>query len=416
MADVATIFGVATLVIFVGFLGTLFFERTRVPDILILIALGIVLGPVTGILLSSELLAITPLLGALTLTLILFDGGLNLRYEDVVKKSGSVGLLIAAAFLMTTVAIAGFYLWWVPGAMVYQALALGAILSAVSSPIVIPILSVMRVKMETKTLLSLESSITDALAILVFVAVLNGLGPGPSHNILLGVAATLVFSTLIAVVLGIVWLELLKMLRTGPYSYVITLAVVLGLYSIVESLGGAGPVAALVFGIVLSNGREISRRLPIKTEFVLNERIRRFHGEVTFFLKTFIFVAIGVLFSVSKLDLQLIVVSVAMLAIILLARYAAVRLLVAARPEEGEDRDVLFIMMPRGLTSVVLAAIRVAPAAADVSFLVDAAFTVIILTNIVLTIGVFFTEKKRMKARQISPEELELSYFGPGGL
>ena len=263
MADVATIFGVATLVIFVGFLGTLFFERTRVPDILILIALGIVLGPVTGILIPSELLAVTPLLGALTLTLILFDGGLNLRYEDVVKKSGSVGLLIAAAFLMTSVAIAAFYLWWVPGALVYEALALGAILSAVSSPIVIPFLSVMRVKLETKTLLSLESSITDALAILVFVAVLNGLGPGPHSNILLGVAATLVFSTLIAIVLGIAWLELLKMLRTGPYSYVITLAVVLGLYSIVESLGGAGPVAALVFGIVLSNGREISRRLPI---------------------------------------------------------------------------------------------------------------------------------------------------------
>ena len=122
------------------------------------------------------------------------------------------------------------------------------------------------------------------------------------------------------------------------------------------------------------------------------------------------------MFSVGKLDLQLVVAAVAMLGIIILARYAAVRLLVAARPEEGEDRDVLFIMMPRGLTSVALAAILVTTATADVSFLVDAAFTVIILTNIVLTIGVFFAEKKRMKARQISPEELELSYFGPGGL
>ena len=97
MTDVATTFGLATLVIFIGFLSTLMFEKTRIPDVLVLIALGIVVGPVTGILSATELAGITPVFGALALTLILFDGGLDLRYDEVVRKFGSVALLIGAS-------------------------------------------------------------------------------------------------------------------------------------------------------------------------------------------------------------------------------------------------------------------------------------------------------------------------------
>lgn len=412
MVDVATVFGLATLIIFVGFLGTLLFERTRVPDILILIGLGVVLGPVTGILNPAELAGITPIFGALALTLILFDGGLELRYEEVVRKFGSVGLLLTVSFVTTTLSISIVYLLFVPGAALYEGLALGALLSAVSAPITIPILSIMKVKSDTKALLSLESALTDAAAIVVFFAVLNTFGPstGSPTDVLTGVLATLAFSTVVALLLGIAWLELLGAMKGRAYSYMITLAVVLGLYAVVEFFGGTGPVAALVFGVVLSNGKEISGRLPIKTDFKLDDKIRWFHSEVSFFLKTFFFVSVGILFSLNRFGPTLALLTGAILGIIVLARYLAVKILISFKPEEREDQDVLLIMMPRGLTSVVLASILVATALGDIGLLVDVAFTVIVLTNVVLTFGVFFAERRRMKARVIPPSELEVMY------
>lgn len=413
MTEVATIFGLAALIIFVGFLSTLLFERTRIPDVLILIAFGGLLGPALGVLDPAALRDITPLFGALALTLILFDGGLELRYEEVIRKFASVLLLIAVSFVLTTVVIAGVYAVVVPSAPAYEGLALGALLSAVSAPVVIPILSIMRVKSETKALLELESALTDAAAIIVFYALLSSFAPtaSGSPNVVTGLLTTILFSTVIAVILGIAWLELLKIMKDRAYAYMITLAVVLGLFGIVETLGGTGPVAALVFGIVLSNGKQISRHLPVKTDFVLTDRIRWFHSEVTFFLKTFFFVSVGIIFSVDAITVPLVVTSLIILLVIVFARLIAVQIVAALRPEEKEDRDVLMIMMPRGLTSVVLASILVATSTSDVSFLVDVAFTVIILTLVVVTAGVFVAERRRLRAFVIPPHELEIAYW-----
>lgn len=408
----AAVFGLAAVVIIIGFLGTLFFEKTRIPDILILILLGLVLGPLTGILDPASLTGLTPLFGALALTLILFDSGLDLKYEDVVKKLRSVVILIGASFVVTTLAIAIIYRVLVPTDPAYLDLTLGALLSAVSAPIVIPLLSIMTVKSDTRTVLNLESALTDASAVIVVFVVVASLGPsaGSPSEVAIGLGATLVVSTVVALLLGVAWLELLKLMRNRAYSYMLTLAVVLGLFSVVEFFGGTGPVAALVFGIVLANGKEFSRHLPIKTTFVLDEKIRWFHSEVTFFMKTFFFVYIGLIFVVDRLSSTLFLLSFAILGVIVAARVLAVKVLVSMRPEEQGDQDVLFIMMPRGLTSVVVASTVAATAVVDASILLDVTFIVIILTNVVMTVGVLFAERRRMKAREIPPMELEVPY------
>lgn len=408
----ATVFGLAAVVIIIGFLGTLFFEKTRIPDILILIMLGLILGPITGILDPASLAGLTPLFGALALTLILFDGGLDLKYDDVVKKLRSVVILIGASFAVTTLAIAIVYRLFIPSDPAYLDLTMGALLSAVSAPIVIPLLSIMTVKSDTRTLLNLESALTDASAVIVVFVLVASLGPaaGSPSEVAIGLGATLVVSTVVALLLGVAWLEILKLMQNRAYSYMLTLAVVLALFSVVEFFGGTGPVAALVFGIVLANGREFSRHLPIKTTFVLDEKIRWFHSEVSFFMKTFFFVYIGLIFVLDRISANLLLLSFAILGVIVVARFLAVKVLVSMRPEEREDQDVLFIMMPRGLTSVVVASTIAATVVVDASILLDVTFIVIVLTNVVVTVGVLFAERKRLKAREISPKELEVPY------
>ena len=72
-------------IIAIGFAAGLIFDRTRVPDLLILIFLGVLLGPVStaffgvSFVPSNVLEFLTPYFTAVALMIILFDGGLNLR-------------------------------------------------------------------------------------------------------------------------------------------------------------------------------------------------------------------------------------------------------------------------------------------------------------------------------------------------
>ena len=90
---------------------------------------------------------------------------------------------------------------------------------------------------------------------------------------------------------------MLDRLRTRHYTYMITLAVLLPLYVIGE---GAGAMTALIFGLAITNFRYIMEKLG-KDEKVLidKKRLREFHDEITFFIKSFFFVYIGVVVSLS---------------------------------------------------------------------------------------------------------------------
>ena len=52
MTEVSYAFILAGVVIFTGFFGNLFFEKTKIPDVIALLAIGIVLGPVSGLVMT----------------------------------------------------------------------------------------------------------------------------------------------------------------------------------------------------------------------------------------------------------------------------------------------------------------------------------------------------------------------------
>ena len=71
------------LIIFAAHFFTALFERTRVPDVLPLIFIGILVGPLFGILAPEDFGYVGPLLSAVALTLMLFEGGSHLTLETL---------------------------------------------------------------------------------------------------------------------------------------------------------------------------------------------------------------------------------------------------------------------------------------------------------------------------------------------
>ena len=71
------------VVLLLGALGEFIFARTRVPDVVWLVAAGILAGPVSGLIPAGLLKPGIPFFGAIALTIILSSGAFRLQLNEV---------------------------------------------------------------------------------------------------------------------------------------------------------------------------------------------------------------------------------------------------------------------------------------------------------------------------------------------
>ena len=80
MEDPVAQFLVAVAAIFViGAIGEIVFTKTFIPDAVWLIATGILLGPILGWVTKAQLNVVAPYFAALTLVIVLFEGGSQIK-------------------------------------------------------------------------------------------------------------------------------------------------------------------------------------------------------------------------------------------------------------------------------------------------------------------------------------------------
>ena len=170
--DICITFFIAGSIILIGFLGSLSFERTKIPDVLILLGIGIVLVPVLGLLNPKELSNFAEYFGSFALMIILFEGGMDIGIDRLIKEFGTAVLLVLISFILSTLSIAAF-LYYVQDWDILLSLLLGTILGCTSAAIVIPIINKMSLKEEVKTLLSIESALSDVLAIVFTISLIE---------------------------------------------------------------------------------------------------------------------------------------------------------------------------------------------------------------------------------------------------
>jgi len=182
---------------------------------------------------------------------------------------------------------------------------------------------------------------------------------GSVDPIMIGQSIASRFSTgiVLGVFFGLLWLSILKKIVKSPYSYMLTLAVVLLAYALSEFLGGSGSLCSLLFGIVLGNEREIYRifrmEKPPPSGTVIDAGLKRFESEIAFLLRTFFFVYMGLIVSIG--DIKTIMVGVILSLTLLLSRFAAVKIATARCSELADERPIMSVMLTRGLAAAVLA-------------------------------------------------------------
>src|SRR5215469_16261567 len=92
--DMARIFGLPAALLIIAVAANRLSRWTRVPDIVVLLLIGVGLGPVLRWVDPSHFDHVVRTLGMLALILILFEGGLELRLKEAIRYSPG-GLLLA---------------------------------------------------------------------------------------------------------------------------------------------------------------------------------------------------------------------------------------------------------------------------------------------------------------------------------
>ncbi len=357
-----TILAVGLLIFFGHFLAD-FFQRTKVPDVLILMLAGIVLGPALGIIGPEDFGRVGPVFTTLALIIILFEGGIHLNVRHLGAAAGDT-LAITIGTLAITVLLLAYLADLLLPIDFLTALFVGTALGGTSSAVVVPLIRVLRPEPRPSTVLFLESALSDVVVIVLALGLLQALSLQVTGGAaeLSGSALTLdvLRSFLVAGLIGIggafVWSALLERIRRFPNTVFTTFAYVFILYGVAELWGYSGAISALTFGIAVANLPNIPERLFGKifsfrlAAFADHERA--FFAEAVFIVKTFFFVFLGV--SMRFDDWGAVGTGFVLAAAAFLARAPIVRLL-GARSMTRRDAALMSALVPKGLAAAVLA-------------------------------------------------------------
>ncbi|HIJ16850.1 MAG TPA: hypothetical protein HA364_03610 [Thermoplasmata archaeon] len=400
-------------IIFLGFFGNLIFTRFRIPDVLILVALGIIIGPdILGerfnLVTYDALAAIDNFKGlflSAALVVILFDAGLSLDIRSVFESMRLTIFMSLAAFLGSFILV-GVVLHLVMGMDLLLGLTLGAIVGGTSGAIVIPIVSKMRIRPQTKAMLISESIVTDVLVIVVALTMLTVILTGELELLAVSkdLASKFLVGGIVGALAGVGWLFVLQRMQNQPLSYMITIAALFIIAGAVElpPISSSGAVAALTFGLAIGNKQFVKRRLSsLALSTTTNPQIQQFHSEITFFVRTFFFVYLGLFFRIGTFTEVHLIAGLLVISMVVLVRWITSMAAWRLGDLSIEDAETVFASMPRGLAAAVLATLPAVMLAEGVStwsddlglLFLNTTLIVIIGTTLLTTVLSFATEK-----------------------
>lgn len=348
------------LLLFLSLSFTAFFRKTLIPDVLLLILLGIVLGPaVLGLVKPEDFGKIGGVMSTVALVVILFEGGTTLDF-DLLAKMLRTTLSLATLTFLATVGIVALFGRYALGLNWFMSLLLGVILGNISPAVALPITKSLKMREPAMTVLILETSLTDVLSIVIVFSLLNSPGGAIHAPRMVGaVLASLVCAGFIGMAGGLAWASYMNAMRQVPYTSFAIFAWMFVLYGVADMLGFSGAIAALAFGASLTN----YHRLPLHNVKIFQRRAMgqitasdmEFYHEVIFLLKTFFFVYLGLSIHFGNPIYLLIVLGAVTL--IYLARTAIVRFVTRGVSPGWEESYQLSVTAPKGLASAVLASV-----------------------------------------------------------
>ncbi len=322
--------------------------RVHLPAIVILIAAGLVLGPVTGIIeLGMPREGLAELIG-LGVAIILFEGGMDLKLGEFRRVGRGIRRLTIigppVAWLLGSLAA-----HYVAGLIWPVAFVLGAILVVTGPTVILPLLRQARLNKESTSLLKWEGIVNDPIGVLLAVLTFQYVTIAGSEltRTLIGLAAAAA-----AALLGGLggWLTG-WLFRRGMVSEHLKPPILMVLVLIVYWTSNlvqheSGLLGVTVMGLVVGN-----------MELVEREDLQRFKENLTVILVSILFIVIPSQLELRHLDLLDWRTLLFVLSVLVLVRPLTILVATLGAPMRREDKLLLAWIAPRGIVAAATAGI-----------------------------------------------------------
>ena len=257
-STVTVALALGALVVLVAAVALRLADRLGLPSLLLYLALGVGLGQAgLGLGGGVETYSLARTLGVAALVVILAEGGLTTRWDDVRQAIGP-GLTLATVGVVVSVGVTAAAAVWLLGLGWGFALLLGAVISSTDAAAVFATLRRLPLPRRMAAALEAESGLNDAPAILLVVALADRLTGGTPHPwwiTALQVVGELVGGAAGGVVVGALGVQLLRRaaLPLSGFYPLATLALCVLAFSSATLLHTSGFVAVYLCGLVLGN-------------------------------------------------------------------------------------------------------------------------------------------------------------------
>ncbi len=254
-----------TLVLALGIAAQWLAWKCKLPSILVLLAFGFGLGQFAGATIDDYLVGDSVLLSAvgLCVAIILFEGGLTLKFSDL-KESGTPVIRLCVLGVAISFFLSYAAMKYVLGFDWRVAALLGAILVVTGPTVIAPLLRHIKPSRKIGNVVKWEGIVIDPigamLAVLVYQVAIAGNVDAAREEILRAIGLTLLVGVVLALVLAKIIELLLKFHLIPDYLHsVFLLAVTATAFAVSNAIQAeSGLLTCTVLGIALANQKSVS--------------------------------------------------------------------------------------------------------------------------------------------------------------
>jgi len=382
------------LLFFLGHALSWLFGKTKIPDLLILIILGYLAGPILGLIKAEHFGEVGSVITTVALIVILYEGGLQTRWETL-KAAGAKSLTLTLLTYFAAVAIGTICSMALGFKDPNTALIIGFAIGSTSSAIVIPMVRYLSVSDKTKALLSLESAFTDVLCIVLVLVMIDAFQAGAFSfgDIFVAVGPKTLFAILTGIALAFLG-AFLKFRFPGLIPKAFSgEAWALFTYGLADVVGLNGGLAVLALGFTIGN---LSLLPPALKAYVpaspMAENEMTTLSEISLILRVFFFLYLGLMVKFSNWN----VVAIALIitGLLFVSRLFIARLLMRPPQATPIESMTVFAMGPRGLACAVVGSLPFQVGHPEGEWIRDIIFALIPLTILATAALVIIIEKE----------------------
>jgi len=260
------------------------------------------------------------------LSFMLFAGAIHIKFEDLKTQKLSILLFSTVSVLISTF-ILGFASYYILSLFhievkLIHALLFGALISPTDPIAVLSILKSAKIPKSLETKIAGESLFNDGVAVVVFMTLLH---LSKTDNALTTMDVLTFFGQealgglLLGLVIGWIGYKLIGSIDNYQVEVMITLAIVMGGYTLAHYIHVSGPLAMVAAGLITGNhGKKFGM------SELTNEYIDKFWELIDEILNALLFVLIGLELLLVRMDNIVVVVAFILIVVGLITRYISV--------------------------------------------------------------------------------------------